>query len=1262
MHSSNRKAPCAPSRRSVLSMARRQQLAPVRIAWPGLALAALAACGGVEPDAPTEAPVPAAPGWQLVFSDEFDGAALDTNKWNIQTGDGCPDLCGWGNNELQTYTAGNIEVSGGVLNLVGRRESDGSFSSARINTRGKFDFRYGRVEVSARIPSGQGIWPAIWMLASEPEIYGPWPYSGELDIMEAFNYGVGDNRSVFSTTHYGLPTPPFNGTSSRTELAVAADVNFHTYALEWEQDRLRFFIDGQHFQSQNSDNWFAFYPADENGVWNPWGAYRPGPDSAPFDREFHLLLNFAIGGNPVGYPAESTLFPQSFAIDHVRVYQCANGDPETGAGCGVADRMVTPLEDHDGGPLEHAETAMPYVSSMDLYVNGPETIVLELGEQQGSNTLEVGGYVGPGAAVTNDPAAADPGDPANTAWHFAVAGDVANIFLASQDLSNDELLATGFDFSGDAVGEVVFDMRVNSIDPTTRLLVKLDSGWPNLGEVAVPRSELRMGGWKTYSAKFSDFVANPGFVECCGGTGVDLANVVNPFVFEVAGGAADVHLDNIRVSRACYVVGACKAQPKAGRIPDFVVFDDAVNRAVWDRGIVASDSGVGWADYTDPFGTGNKAHWRIVNDPDPSRGQTLEVTFNDSTHFGVWFIQSSSGVNMSAFDAGAVEFDIIVDDYGTNTSGMTMKIDCIFPCTSGDKNLGTIADGVWETVSVPVSSLTRTGLDLNQVNTGIVIFPTAPQSGGIRYRLDNIRWVGESEAPPLNRVNLPVTFDDPGVDYLFTDFGGSATQVVADPTDPANNVASTFKGEGAETWAGVIVGGDNGFATAIPFTSAATTLSLRVFAPAANLPIMLKVEDAADPNIFAEVVARTSVANAWETLTFDFLGQIDPTNIDYEKAVLFPNFGNPGDGSTWYWDDLVFGGGAAAMPTQVDLPVTFDDASIDYSVGDFGGASTQIVAEPDNAANNVASTFKGEDAQTWAGTTIGTEHGFATRLPVSADSPVLTVRVRSPEAGIPVLLKAENAADGGISVETLATTTVADTWETLSFDFRNHQAGTAALDSSAVYEKLSIFFNFGAPGAGRNFLWDDIRVGDADTLPAAGDAQGVFDDTVDPRWELGLVGTEGPGWGLITDGAAGNEVNWTIVDSDDSGRGKVIQATFGGGTEPGLIYAGTESPADLSGFADGNIVFDVRVTDYGASPNGLGMKIDCVFPCTSGDRLLGLVGDGVWETITVPVSQLVDTGLNLATVNTGIVVFPWIPDQQAGHVVSLQLDNVRWEP
>jgi beta-glucanase (GH16 family) len=891
-----------------------------------------------------------------VFEDEFDGDSLDESKWNIDTGGG-----GWGNNEQQVYSADNITVADGKLIIQGRQEADGTLTSARINTKGKFDFRYGKVEVKAQLPAGKGTWPAIWLLHSDPTIYGPWPLSGEIDIMEAFNLGVDDNNDIRSSTHYGLPTQPPEGTTAAYGPdGFSPDMTEYTYTMEWERDKIRFYVDGEHWQSQKGSEWYVYYPAAEAGLfetdlYDEYSPYQVGTLDSPFDQLFHLIINFAVGGNPVGDP-DPNIFPQDFVIDSVRVYECANANPDTGRGCGTADASVVPLSDNAGNALEELITDTPYRESLPLFTDGPQTLSITVGDQTSTNTLQVGGFVGEGASLTNDPAFVDPDDPENIIWHVAVSGGVANAYLESEEMSDDPedpaydpILETGFDSSGNRlgdlggypVGEVAFDMLVNGIDEGTDLIFKLQSDDPaNRGEVILPQSELLIGEWKSYSVKFDMFLANP-FPD---GDGVDLANVLLPFVIEVRNGSADVFLDNIRATNACQVVGACGADLKS-TLPDVVVFDDAVNTAVFSRGIVGWDGNTGF-DYDDGDDPNKKVNWREIESDDPERGQVIEVTFNDQPNVNsVWFI-GSTGTDLSAYNAGAVQFDIKVDDYG-DANGITFKIDCTFPCGSGDRPIGKVGDGEWETFSFPVARLlgpptppSEIPLDLEIVTTGIVLLPTNQEA--LTFQVDNIRWVGEVEFE-RDQIDLPVTFDDPVVDYTLTDFGGAQSVLEDDPSGAGNTVAATTKTEGSEVWAGTTIGTPAGFANPIPFGTE-TRMSVSVYSPKAGIPVLLKVENVDNGDLSAEVSVATTVADEWETLVFDFAtpnaGALDP-NVEYGKASIFFDFDTAGDGSVYYWDDVESG---APPPAAIAL------VNGGFEEGDFTGwtvtAGTNTVGAP----------------------------------------------------------------------------------------------------------------------------------------------------------------------------------------------------------------------------------------------------------------------------------------------------------------------------
>lgn len=243
-------------------------------------------------------------GYHLVWSDEFEYNGLpDSAKWSYDVGDGCPDLCGWGNNELQYYAERrlpNSRVEDGKLIIEARRDSlgDREYSSARLLTRGKAAWRYGRIAIKAKLPSGRGTWPAIWMLPEDRE-YGGWPSSGEIDIMEHVGY---EPKRIYATAHTGAYNH-MNGTQDTDTLQVPdAEHAFHEYAIEWSPEEIRWYVNKEHYSTFRN----------EHKTYEEW----------PFDRPFHLILNIAVGGNWGGSKGiDDTIWPQQMQVEYVRVYQ-----------------------------------------------------------------------------------------------------------------------------------------------------------------------------------------------------------------------------------------------------------------------------------------------------------------------------------------------------------------------------------------------------------------------------------------------------------------------------------------------------------------------------------------------------------------------------------------------------------------------------------------------------------------------------------------------------------------------------------------------------------------------------------------------------------------------------------------------------------------------------------------------------------------------------------------------------------------------------
>jgi len=324
----------------------------------------------------------------------------------------------------------------------------------------------------------------------------------------------------------------------------------------------------------------------------------------------------------------------------------------------------------------------------------------------------------------------------------------------------------------------------------------------------------------------------------------------------------------------------------------------------------------------------------------------------------------------------------------------------------------------------------------------------------------------------VDPVLLPITFESPTVTYAFNNFDGGGVTVVSNPQSGGINtsakVGKMIKSAG-QVWGGSWIG----LGSSIDF-SANKIFRMKVFSPRVGAKVLLKVENAANSALNFEKEVATTVANAWEDMVFDY-SAINTANT-YEHIVLIFDLGTQGDGSanfTWLFDDIRL---TNTIPSsQVNLPLTFDEAGVNYTVVDFGNNITVDAVDPENAANKVKKTTKPSGAETWAGTTMSTSAGFASKIPFSATATQMTVRVYSPAAGIPVRLKAEDHTNNTKSVETEAVTTVANAWETLTFDFANQAAGTAAINYAYNYDMASIFFDFNTAGNGKIFYWDDVK-------------------------------------------------------------------------------------------------------------------------------------------------------------------------------------------
>lgn len=266
----------------------------------------LGACAVTTPESaqtPVPSPLPTSTaewdraGWIIAWHDEFDGSELDLRNWTFDIGGG-----GWGNQEWEAYTnrPENVRVEDGMLVIEAREEPDliagHNYSSARIKTQGLHAWQYGRIEARIKLPYGQGIWPAFWMLGDDLSKKG-WPAAGEIDILEFIGK---EPDHIYATVH----APGYaGGDGVGSSFVVSPDSlkdDFHAYAIEWEEHEIRWYFDDQQY--------FKLTPDDV-------------PDEWIFDHPFFIILNLAVGGRWPGYPNKTTVFPQFLYVDYVRVYQ-----------------------------------------------------------------------------------------------------------------------------------------------------------------------------------------------------------------------------------------------------------------------------------------------------------------------------------------------------------------------------------------------------------------------------------------------------------------------------------------------------------------------------------------------------------------------------------------------------------------------------------------------------------------------------------------------------------------------------------------------------------------------------------------------------------------------------------------------------------------------------------------------------------------------------------------------------------------------------
>ena len=475
----------------------------------------------------------------------------------------------------------------------------------------------------------------------------------------------------------------------------------------------------------------------------------------------------------------------------------------------------------------------------------------------------------------------------------------------------------------------------------------------------------------------------------------------------------------------------------------------------------------------DNFGGGEST---VIANPDQSgintSGQVVQMTRTSESDFGGSTLALPDGVDWSEGDSFRMKV------WSQRTVPVLFKVEGSPAAERSDTHDGGSA---WQELCFDF-----TGENAGPPVTGISIFFDLGAVGDVEnnpgdwtFYYDDIQQASEPCPVPMP---TSVDFEGDAGNFSFDNFGGGESTVIANPDQSGINTSGQVV-QMTRTSESDFGGSTLALPAGVDWTQG-DIFTMKVWSQR-TVPVLFKVEGSPP----AERSDTHDGGSAWQELCFDFTGDnagppVTGISIFFDLGAVGDVENNPGDW-TFYYDDIQ----QTSEPCPVPPPepefttITFDDPETTYTLTDFGGTASTVTNDPAGGANQVVLTVKSDAAQVWAGTTVSTLPGEAVPvIPLDAANTEMSVRVYSPDAGIPVLLKIEDASNAAVFVETLATTTAVNTWETLTFDFSNPEAGSA-FDPAATYNKISIFFNFGTDGATageKTYYFDDIDVGPGD--------------------------------------------------------------------------------------------------------------------------------------------------------------------------------------
>ncbi len=822
--------------------------------------------------------------YELVWSDEFDGTELDTDKWYRQTL--LPDGVNWFNGEVQHYTdeLANSVVSDGTLKITAIKEPytdqgvTKEYTSARLNS--KYAFTYGRVDVRAKLPVEAGTWPAIWMLGqgiNEPggywnDTYGTTDWQQftvtptDPSLLSAntglFHFAEGSDEGAYTIwideVTYAVEGEVGGGCSGSLVAATTLPVTFESCATF--PSELNF---GANLTSELVENPF------KTGINTSDYVLRiDKPEGSDFYAGVQNIFD------PIDMTESQTFSAKIYSTKPNVVFQfeliLSEGrqtDPVTG--------NPAPVQKTIANANEWTEVEFTFIN-----IPGALTVYDQLAikpDNQASGTIAVGGtyYIDDIKLVTDGGSGPSVETYCGTeVVHLGVPAEVASAaYLTIKNSGAQSMIVEIESANGDPVDDLIVN---NGSGPIT--------GSPTISEIdnSVAGKVSRTLTWTgtapaevELNVLWSKVGNGEGFYQLIPGTG------------------------NTKVS----FNQTCEEEPNA----ELINGDFEAGGEPWFTN---------YGDNTPEIRTEGDNSYFFAN------VESVGAAFTVNLSQVVTLVQ---GTNYTlAFDASSDMTRTMEAGIGLNEDPFSSDTETVNLTTETQRFTLNLTAGAFGGANCRV--LFDMGAAL-----GVVV-------------LDNVTLEVTTDEPEPE-VSLPVTFEDTEIDYELQDFGGNASMIVTDPTDGTNKVVQSVKGSAeatSEVWAGTTVADVLGFVEAIPFTETETSMNIRVWSPVANIPVLIKVEDVNDNTKSVETSVMITSANTWETLIFDFTNQAEETPAldlatSYTKASIFFDFGTGGTGQTYYWDDLAFGDDPVI---ELSDDATLSEIKIDNVAISFFSAST----------------------------------------------------------------------------------------------------------------------------------------------------------------------------------------------------------------------------------------------------------------------------------------------------------------------------------